>query len=80
MKLSEYVENLTAHLEDCKSRGVDPECYYVGDDEGNGYQELYFFPSKRYTDKLEPRCDILYAEDDLSEEVVEDKIEVVIIN
>lgn len=44
MKISEMIQN----LQEFKAKHGDIECWYAEDDEGNGYQEVYFTPSLRY--------------------------------
>lgn len=44
MKISEMVQN----LQEFKAKHGDIECWYAEDDEGNGYQRVYFTPSLYY--------------------------------
>lgn len=47
MKISEMINNLQEFMEE----HGDIDCWYAVDDEGNGYQEIYFDPSKYYVDE-----------------------------
>ena len=47
MKVSEMIKNLQEFME---VHG-DIDCWYAVDDEGNGYQEVHFDPSKYYVDE-----------------------------
>lgn len=46
MKVSEMIKN----LEEFKSKYGDLDCWYVTDDEGNGYGEVYYNPSMYWVD------------------------------
>jgi hypothetical protein len=46
MKISEMIKN----LQEFKKKYGDLECWYVTDDEGNEYHEVYYDPSFRYVD------------------------------
>lgn len=59
MKISEMIKN----LEEFKAEHGDLDCWYAKDDEGNGYQEVYFDPSLRYVDE----DDEVYDEERLEE-------------
>ena len=47
MKISEMIKNLQKFMEE----HGDLECWYAKDDEGNGYQEIYFKPSFMYANE-----------------------------
>lgn len=47
MKVSEMIANLQEFM---KEHG-DLDCWYVKDDEGNGYGEVYYAPTLYYTDE-----------------------------
>lgn len=47
MKISEMIKNLQQFMEE----HGDLECWYAKDDEGNGYQEIYYKPSLYYVDE-----------------------------
>lgn len=47
MKISEMIKNLQEFME---AHG-DLECYYAVDDEGNGYSEIRYTPSKYYVNE-----------------------------
>lgn len=63
MKLSEYIEGLKKFPEE----NGDMDAYYSRDDEGNGYQEVYWSGTKMYLEKESdnPHRPDLYCEDDL---------------
>lgn len=44
MKISEMIKGLQEFMKD----HGDLECWYAVDDEGNGYQEVHYTPSKYY--------------------------------
>lgn len=44
MKISEMIKNLQEFM----AEHGDLDCWYATDDEGNGYNEVYFDPSFRY--------------------------------
>ena len=46
MKISEMIKN----LEEFKAEYGDLDCWYAKDDEGNGYQGIYYEPSLYYVD------------------------------
>ena len=46
MKISEMIKNLQEFM----AEHGDLECWYARDDEGNGYQRVYFNPSFKYVD------------------------------
>lgn len=46
MKISEMIKNLQEFIEE----HGDLDCYYAGDDEGNGYHEVYYSPTLMYVD------------------------------
>ena len=47
MKVSEMIKNLTEFM----AEHGDLDCWYAKDDEGNGYREVHFKPSKNYADE-----------------------------
>lgn len=47
MKISEMIKNLQNFM----AENGDLECWYAKDDEGNGYQEVHYTPSKYYVDE-----------------------------
>jgi hypothetical protein len=63
MKISEMIKNLEKFM----AEYGDLDCWYARDDEGNGYQEVYFSPSFRYVNEEGE----MYSEEDL-EEYLED--------
>lgn len=58
MKISEMIKN----LEEFKAEHGDLDCWYAKDDEGNGYQRVYYDPSFRYIDD---EGEVYNDEDDL---------------
>ena len=46
MKVSEMIKNLQEFM----NENGDLECWYARDDEGNGYQKVYYDPSLYYID------------------------------
>lgn len=56
MKISEMIKNLQNFM----AENGDLECWYAKDDEGNGYQEVHYEPSKYYVDE---DGDVLQLED-----------------
>lgn len=46
MKVSEMIKN----LQDFINENGDLECWCAKDDEGNGYQKIYYTPSMYYVD------------------------------
>ena len=63
MKISEMIKN----LEEFKAEHGDLDCWYAVDDEGNGYQRVYYDPSLYYVNEDGE----MYREEDL-EEYLED--------
>ena len=59
MKISEMIKNLQKFMEE----HGDLECWYARDDEGNGYQAIYFKPSFMYANEDGE----MYREEDLEE-------------
>lgn len=47
MKISEMIKNLQEFM----AENGDLECWYATDDEGNGYSEIHYTPSKYYVDE-----------------------------
>lgn len=47
MKISEMIKNLQEFMEE----NGDLDCYYAVDDEGNGYSEIHYTPSKYYVNE-----------------------------
>ena len=47
MKISEMIKNLQEFMVE----NGDLECWYAVDDEGNGYSEIHYTPSKYYVDE-----------------------------
>ena len=47
MKISTMIKNLQEFM----NKNGDLECYYAVDDEGNGYQPVFYAPSKFYIDE-----------------------------
>ena len=58
MKVSEMIKNLQKFMEE----HGDLECWYATDDEGNGYQRVYYEPSTYYVDLDD---EIYHGEEDL---------------
>lgn len=46
MKISEMIKNLQKFM----AEQGDLECWYATDDEGNGYHQIYYYPSLYYID------------------------------
>lgn len=44
MKVSEMIKNLQEFM----AANGDLDCYYAVDDEGNGYSQIYYTPTKYY--------------------------------
>ena len=59
MKVSEMIKNLTEFM----TEHGDLDCWYAKDDEGNGYQSIYYEPSMYYVDE---DGDVLHDEEDLA--------------
>lgn len=59
MKISEMIKN----LEEFKAEHGDLDCWYAVDDEGNGYQRVYYYPSLYYVNEDNEMC----REEDLEE-------------
>lgn len=49
MKISEMIKNLQEFM---KEHG-DIDCWYARDDEGNGYQKVYYKPTLMYIDEYD---------------------------
>ena len=47
MKISEMIKN----LQEFKAEHGDLDCWYAKDDEGNGYQEVFYDPSFYYVNE-----------------------------
>lgn len=47
MKVSEMIKNLQEFM----AKHGDLDCWYAVDDEGNAYHEVYFKPSKYYSNE-----------------------------
>lgn len=47
MKLKDYIKSLQKLAKKCP----EAECFYSIDEEGNGYESVYFGPSIQYTNK-----------------------------
>ena len=56
MKVSEMIKNLQEFMEE----NGDLDCYYAVDDEGNGYSEIHYTPSKYYVNEY---GDVMQFED-----------------
>lgn len=66
MKLSEYIKNLEKALKEFGDR----EVIYAIDDEGNGYQKVYFSPSFGFVEGIEENNrfdDFINSDEDLEE-------------
>ena len=64
MKISEMIKNLNKFMEE----HGDVDCWYAKDDEGNGYQEVYFEPSLYYLDEeqeVHHPADVEYYDEDV---------------
>lgn len=59
MKISEMIKN----LEEFKAEHGDLDCWYAKDDEGNGYQRVYYDPTLYYVDEDNE----MHSEEDLEE-------------
>lgn len=66
MKVSEMINNLQEFM----VKHGDIECWYAKDEEGNGYERVYFEPSRFFVDE---RDDVL-CEDDVDDMYEEDKV------
>lgn len=83
MTLQEYIKSLqdfaAKHPET-----LEHEVWYARDDEGNGYQQVYFEPSMKVLDTEEQysdRVDYMYSSRDEAEDICNEQlIDVVIIN
>lgn len=69
MKISDMIKNLYAFIDE----HGDVECWYAEDEEGNGYQPVYFGPSLRYVNEYKD----VYHEEDLADEDPEDIVDLV---
>lgn len=65
MKVSEMIKNLQQFLEE----NGDVECWYAIDDEGNGYQRVYYDPTLYYVNEYGE----VYQQEDYDEADEEDK-------
>ena len=75
MNLKEYIEQLQEFAKE-NPRALEFDVWYAKDDEGNGYQEVYFSPSLKVydiDDKYNDRCDCMYSDDEGDE--IDDIIE-----
>ena len=80
MNLKEYIEQLQEFVKE-NPQALEFDVWYAKDDEGNGYQEVYFAPSlKVYSenDKYSDRVDYMYSTDEYDE--IDDANTVVIVN
>ena len=66
MKVSEMINNLQEFM----NKHGDIECWYAKDEEGNGYERVYFSPSRHFVDE----CDDVFCEDDVDDMYEEDKV------
>jgi len=66
MKISKMINNLQEFM----SKHGDIECWYAKDEEGNGYERVYFEPSRFFVDE----CDEVFCEDDVDDMYEEDKV------
>lgn len=75
MKISEMIKN----LQEVMIEHGDIDCWYARDDEGNGYQEVYYDPSFRYVDEYGV---VYHDEEDLEacEVCVEDVKPICVVN
>ena len=75
MKISKMIKNLQKFMEE----HGDLDCWYAKDDEGNGYQEIYYEPSFMYVDE---DGDVYNAEGDLEycEVDIEDVTPICVVN
>lgn len=65
MRISEMIKNLEEFM---KEHG-DIDCWYARDDEGNGYQEIYYSPTLMYVNKY----DDVFTKEDFDEADEDDK-------
>lgn len=65
MKISKMIKN----LEEFKAEHGDLDCWYAKDDEGNGYQEIYYSPTLMYANKY----DDVFGQEDYDEADEDDK-------
>lgn len=75
MKISEMIKN----LQEVMTEHGDLDCWYARDDEGNGYQEVYYDASFRYVDEDGV---VYYDEEDLEacEVCMEDVTPICVVN
>lgn len=59
MKISEMIKNLQEFM----AEHGDLDCWYARDDEGNGYQQVYFAPSRYYVNEYNE----VYTQEDWDE-------------
>lgn len=65
MKISEMIKNLQEFM----AEHGDIDCWYAKDDEGNGYQEIYYSPTLMYANKY----DDVFGQADYDEADEDDK-------
>ena len=66
MNLKEYIEQLQEFVKE-NPQALEFDVWYAKDDEGNGYQEVYFSPSLKVydiDDKYNDRCDYMLSDGD----------------
>ena len=75
MKVSEMIKNLQEFM----NENGDLDCYYAVDDEGNGYSEIHYTPSKYYVNNY---GDVFQQEDydEADEEDKEDLTPICVVN
>lgn len=65
MKISEMIKNLQEFM----AEYGDLDCWYARDDEGNGYQEVYYDPSLHYVNEY----DDVFTQEDYDEADEDDR-------
>ena len=75
MKISEMIKNLYAFMDE----HGDLDCWYTEDEEGNGYQPVYFKPSLLYVNEYKNVFQEEYLED-MDEEELGELIKICVVN
>ena len=80
MNLKKYIEQLQEFAKE-NPQALEFDVWYAKDDEGNGYQEVYFSPSLKVYSESDKHFDIvdyMYSTDEIDE--IDDANTVVIVN
>lgn len=75
MKISEMIKNLQEFM----AEHGDLDCWYAIDDEGNGYQKVYYEPTLMYVDEYDDVFSENYY-DEVDEDDREDLTPICIVN